>query len=37
MANPILINRPFVVTARGVRLCRPAERVVEILPAKERS
>jgi len=32
MAHPILINRPFVVTARGVRLCRPSERVLEILP-----
>ena len=30
--NPILINRPFVVTERGARLCRPAERVHEILP-----
>ncbi|WP_459618645.1 arsenate reductase (glutaredoxin) [Bordetella sp. 2513F-2] len=31
--NPILINRPFVVTERGARLCRPAETVREILPA----
>jgi arsenate reductase (glutaredoxin) len=31
MANPILINRPLVVTDKGVRLCRPAERVSEIL------
>lgn len=30
-AHPILIERPFVVTPRGVRLCRPAERVHEIL------
>ena len=30
-ANPILINRPFVVTPKGVRLCRPFERVHEIL------
>jgi arsenate reductase len=30
-ANPILINRPFVVTPKGVRLCRPAELVNEIL------
>ena len=30
--HPILINRPFVVTERGTRLCRPAERVKEILP-----
>jgi arsenate reductase len=32
LAHPILINRPIVVTARGVRLCRPAERVLDILP-----
>jgi arsenate reductase len=32
LAHPELINRPFVVTAQGVRLCRPAERVLEILP-----
>lgn len=31
VANPILINRPFVVTPKGVRLCRPFERVHEIL------
>lgn len=30
--NPILINRPFVVTDRGARLCRPAELVKDILP-----
>ena len=33
VANPILINRPFVQTGLGTRLCRPAERVLEILPA----
>ncbi|MEQ8178514.1 MAG: arsenate reductase (glutaredoxin) [Amphiplicatus sp.] len=32
MAHPILINRPFVETPRGVRLCRPSEVVLEILP-----
>jgi arsenate reductase len=32
VAHPILINRPFVLTPRGVRLCRPAEAVLEILP-----
>jgi arsenate reductase len=32
LAHPILINRPIVVTARGVKLCRPSEAVVEILP-----
>jgi arsenate reductase len=31
MANPILINRPLVETEKGVRLCRPQERVREIL------
>jgi arsenate reductase len=34
MAHPILINRPIVVTAKGVRLCRPSETVVELLPAQ---
>lgn len=33
-AHPILINRPIVVTELGVRLCRPAEKVLEILPQK---
>jgi arsenate reductase len=33
LAHPILMNRPIVVTARGARLCRPAERVLDILPA----
>ena len=32
VANPILINRPFVVTPRGVRLCRPSELVLDLLP-----
>jgi arsenate reductase len=31
MANPILINRPIVVTGKGVRLCRPSEMVLDIL------
>lgn len=30
-AHPILLNRPFVATPRGVRLCRPSEVVLEIL------
>lgn len=30
-AHPVLLERPFVVTARGTRLCRPAERVFEIM------
>lgn len=32
IANPILINRPIVVTSLGTRLCRPPETVLEILP-----
>lgn len=32
LANPILINRPFVVTTKGTRLCRPSELVLDILP-----
>jgi arsenate reductase (glutaredoxin) len=32
MAHPILINRPIVVTPKGVRLCRPSEEVVDLLP-----
>lgn len=36
LANPILINRPFVVTAVGVRLCRPSELVLDILEQPQR-
>ena len=32
MAHPILINRPIVVTPEGVRLCRPSEEVLDLLP-----
>jgi arsenate reductase len=32
MAQPILINRPIVETPKGVRLCRPSEKVLDILP-----
>jgi arsenate reductase (glutaredoxin) len=32
IAHPILIERPLVVTPEGVRLCRPAERVIDLLP-----
>jgi arsenate reductase len=32
LAHPVLINRPFVVTERGTRLCRPSDIVLEILP-----
>jgi arsenate reductase (glutaredoxin) len=31
LAHPILINRPIVVTEKGVRLCRPSELVLELL------
>ena len=36
LAHPILINRPIVVTAKGTRLCRPSEQVLDLLdhPAK---
>lgn len=36
MAHPILINRPIVVTLDGVRLCRPSETVLDILPQPQR-
>jgi arsenate reductase len=36
MAHPILINRPLVVTPIGVKLCRPSELVLDILPAAQR-
>ena len=32
LAHPILINRPLVVTPLGVKLCRPSETVLDILP-----
>jgi arsenate reductase len=32
LQHPVLINRPLVVTPLGTRLCRPPERVLEILP-----
>ncbi len=36
LAHPILINRPIVVTANGVKLCRPSELVLDILPFPQR-
>ena len=36
LRHPILINRPIVVTPLGTRLCRPSERVLEILPDPQR-
>lgn len=35
MAHPILINRPFVTTSLGTRLCRPSEVVLDILPTPQ--
>jgi arsenate reductase len=35
MAHPILINRPIVVTPKGTRLCRPADKLREILPGPQ--
>jgi len=32
LAHPILISRPIVVTPKGVKLCRPSETVLDILP-----
>ena len=32
LAHPILINRPIVVTPKGVKLCRPSEVVLDVLP-----
>lgn len=36
MAHPVLINRPLVVSPLGVRLCRPSEMVLDILPEPQR-
>ena len=35
VATPVLIERPIVVAPRGTRLCRPAERVRDLLPRQE--
>ena len=37
MAHPVLINRPLVATPLGVRLCRPSEVVLDILPAAQQA
>ncbi|MFN3559263.1 MAG: arsenate reductase (glutaredoxin) [Brevundimonas sp.] len=34
-AHPILLNRPIVVSPHGVRLCRPSEAVLDLLPAAD--
>lgn len=35
MAHPVLINRPIVVSPKGVRLCRPSEAVLDLLPPQQ--
>jgi arsenate reductase (glutaredoxin) len=35
LEHPILINRPFVDTPNGARLCRPSERVIDLLPPQQ--
>ena len=35
LAHPVLINRPIVVTPVGVKLCRPSEVVLDLLPAPQ--
>lgn len=35
--DPILINRPIVVTETGTRLCRPSEKVLDLLPPQQGS
>ena len=36
LVHPVLINRPIVVTPRGVKLCRPSEAVLDILPLPQK-
>ena len=36
MEHPILINRPLVVSPLGVKLCRPSEEVLDLIPAGQR-
>lgn len=36
VAHPVLINRPLVVSPIGVKLCRPSEAVLDLLPAPQR-
>lgn len=36
ITHPVLINRPLVVSPRGVRLCRPSELVLDLLPGVQR-
>ena len=36
MTHPVLINRPLVVSPLGVKLCRPSEAVLDLLPVQQR-
>jgi arsenate reductase len=36
IAHPVLINRPLVVSSLGVKLCRPSEAVLDLLPEPQR-
>lgn len=36
IAHPVLINRPIVVSPLGVKLCRPSEEVLDLLPTAQR-
>jgi arsenate reductase len=36
MNHPILINRPLVVSSLGVKLCRPSEAVIDLLPSEQK-
>ena len=36
MKHPVLINRPLVVSPQGVKLCRPSEEVLDLIPAGQR-
>ena len=37
LAHPVLINRPLVASPLGVKLCRPSEEVLDLLPAEQRA
>ena len=37
IAHPILINRPLVISPAGVKLCRPSEAVLDLIPHAERT
>jgi arsenate reductase len=37
MEHPILINRPLVVSPLGVKLCRPSETVLDLLPTDQQA